>query len=147
MSMRIAKDNTATPEFYSEGTMANPIKAALVLDGAGGTKTALSVDPLYVIFSKDDQNIATITGHTDNPAGPLVELITEDPEVDWELSADGVTWTGLNSLTLPDQDVSAADTSVRIYARCTAINDGSVQVDNYVSTKFRTKCTQNPPAI
>lgn len=147
MSMKIAKDNTATPDFYSEsGAGTDPIRAAVTLDGTGGVKTAVSTGPIYVIFSDDGQNIASITGHDDNPSGPLVEIISEETGVNWELSADGVSWTGLNALTLADQDVSAGDTSVRIYARCNVNNDGSVAVDNYVAAQFRTKCKQNPPA-
>lgn len=147
MSMKLAKDNTATPDFYSEnGAGTDPIRAAVTLDGTGGVKTAVSTDPIYVIFSDDGQNIASITGHDDNPSGPLVELVSEETGINWELSADGTTWSGLNALTLADQDVSSGDTSVRIYARCNIANDGSVEVDNYVAAQFRTKCKQNPPA-
>jgi len=70
MSMKIAKDNTATPDFYSEnGAGTDPLRAAVTLDGTGGVKTAVSASPIYVIFSDDGENIASITGHDDNPAG------------------------------------------------------------------------------
>lgn len=146
MSMRLAKNNTPAFQYYTEdGVGTTPIRANLTLDGSGGTVTADSVDPVWVIFENSTGGIATIEGHPDNPAGPLVELINEQAGLDWQLSADGSTGWG-NSLTLGNQNVSGGPQTVRIYARCVATNDGSIAVNNYVQAKFRTKCEKKPAA-
>ena len=145
MSMRLAKNNAAAFNYYSEGDNTNPIRAAVTLDGAGGTKVGNSVDPIYVIFENDTGGIATISGHDDNPTGPLVAMSNEQAGINWELSADGATgWA--ESLTLNDQSVSGGAVAIRIYARCTVVDDGSIAVNNYTQAKFNTKCKQEPAA-
>ncbi len=137
MSMRLAKNNTAPFDYYSEGDNSDPISTAVILDGSGvpATITGNSTNTIFVIFSNDGTYI-------DNISDAEINILSEETGIDWEISEDQITWG--NTISFPTQDVSSADVVIQIYARANVINDGSIPVNNYIAAKIQTSCTQNP---
>ncbi|MCA1800760.1 MAG: hypothetical protein LC650_05655, partial [Actinobacteria bacterium] len=65
--------------------------------------------------------------------------------ITWELSLDGSTgWA--STISLSDLDVSVSEQATQIYARATALNDGSVATYNYTTADVQINATENPPA-
>jgi len=133
----LTKDNTATPDAYSIGDGTDPIAVALLLDGTGipATVTANVATALYV-WANDDTT--AIGSYTDVE----VEITGNDTGITWELSTDQSVWAA--SIELADMDVSTTHQAIQIYARATALNDGSVATNNYVAAKVKVTAVENP---
>lgn len=134
----LTKDNTATPDAYSLGDGSDPVAVAFTLNGTGipATMTASPATDLFV-WANDD------TAGIDHYSGVSVAITGADAGVVWELSADGISAWGA-SIALADIDVSVAPQAVRIFARATAVNDGSVATANYVTAKITINATEIP---
>lgn len=136
--IQLTKDNTATPDAYSAGDGSDPISVAMTLDGSGipATVTASPATSLFVWANNNTGNIGSYTGIT-------VEITGADAGVTWELSLNGSTgWA--SSIALPDMNVSSSHQAAQIYARATAVNNGTVQTNNYLSAKVKVTATENP---
>ncbi|KJR97216.1 MAG: hypothetical protein VR65_06270 [Desulfobulbaceae bacterium BRH_c16a] len=136
--IQLAKDNTATPDAYSSGDGSDPVAVSFTLNGTGipATITASPAADLFVWAEDDTGNIANYTSIS-------VGITGADPGITWELSADGATgWA--ESIPLADLDVSVTHQAVQIFARATAVNDGSVETANYVTAKITINATENP---
>jgi hypothetical protein len=140
MSLKITKDNTATPDEYSSGDGTDPVSVSLTLNGSG-TPATVSATPATDIFVWADDD----TGSIDNYSGVAVGITGADTGITWELSLDGSTNWGA-SINLADLDVSVSHQAVQIYARATALNDGSVATANYTTADIEVSATENPAA-
>ena len=136
--IQLTKDTGATPTAYSSGTGAAPVAVAIALTGTNSptTKSAIPADPLYV-WANDD------TTKIDNYSDIDVTIVGSDTGITWELSLDGSTgWA--STIALPTMDVSVSHATTRIYARATALNDGSIATSNYVTAAITITATENP---
>lgn len=136
--IQLTKDNTATPDPYSSGDGTDPVAVSFTLNGTGipATITASPATDLYV-WAKDD------TGNIDNYSAVEVEIAGADAGIVWELSVDGIgDW--LPAISLPALDVSVIHQAVRIFARATAANDGTIATANYVAAKVTINALENP---
>jgi hypothetical protein len=133
----LAKDNSATPDAYSIGDNTDPIVVALLLDGTEipATVTASPATALYVWANDDTTAVGSYT---------LIEaeITGTDTGITWELSTDQSTWA--TSIKLADMDVSTTHQAIQIYARATALNDGTVATNNYVAAKVKITAVENP---
>lgn len=136
--IQLTKDNTATPDAYSAGDGSDPVAVAFTLNGSGipATMTASPATDLFV-WADDD------TAGIDHYSAVEVAITGADAGITWELSADGATNWGA-SLALADLDVSVTYQAVPIFARATAVNDGSIATANYVTAKITISATENP---
>ncbi len=136
--IQLTKDNTATPDAYSSGDGSDPVAVAFTLNGTGipATVTASPATDLFV-WANDD------TGSIADYSGVSVAFTGADAGITWELSADGINAWGA-ALALTDLDVSVTHQAVPIYARATAVNDGSIATANYVTAKITINATENP---
>ena len=136
--IQLTKHNTATPDAYSSGDGSDPVAVSFTLNGTGipTTVTASPATDLF-IWASDD------TGSIDNYSNIEVAITGADAGVTWELSVDGFGgW--LPAITLPYLDVSVTHQAVQIFARATAVNDGSVETANYVTAKITINALENP---
>lgn len=136
--IRFTKDNTASPAVYSSGSGADPIAVALTLNGSGSPASVVGgiATALWVWANDDTGNIASYTGIS-------VDIAGSDVGVTWELSLDGSTNWGA-SIALSNMDVTVSHQATRIYARASALNDGSVLTNNYVTPDLTVHATENP---
>jgi hypothetical protein len=136
--IQLTKDNTASPDAYSSGTGADPVSVSLTLDGSStpATVTESPSTSLYVWANDDTTNI-------DNYSDIDVTISGSDTGITWELSANGSTgWA--STIALSDLDVSSTHAATQIYARATALNDGSVATANYTTADIQITATENP---
>lgn len=138
--IKFAKSNAATPVFYSSSGGATPVAATVVLDGAGVPVVASPIDPIWIwadnLNADSNPTVGTYTGVT-------VAAISEDTGLNWEFSLDGATNWG-ESIAPVIPSVAAGFQAVRIYARVTAVNDGSIATANYALPDFVVTATENP---
>lgn len=136
--IKLTKDNTATPDDYSSGDGSDPVTVSLTLNGTG-IPAAISATPDTDQWVWADDDTGTIDNYSDIEAS----ITGSDAGVTWELSADGMTgWAA--SIAVPGMDVSGTHQAAQIYARATAVNDGTVATDNYVTAKITITATENP---
>lgn len=133
----LTKDNTATPDAYSVGDGTDPVVVALLLDGTNipTTVTATPATSLYVWANDDTTAIGSYTNIS-------VEITGTDTGITWELSTDQSAWAA--SIALSNMDVSTTFQAIQIYARATAVNDGTVATNNYVAAKVTIRAVENP---
>ena len=136
--IRLTKDNTASPAVYSSGTGADPVSVSLTLDGTNSPAsiTGTPVNQLWVWANDDTTNI-------DNYSGISVAISGSDTGITWELSANGTTGWG-NSISLSNLDVSVSHAATQIYARASALNNGTVLTANYTTADITIAATENP---
>lgn len=140
MAIKLTKDNTATPAEYSSGTGADPVSVAITLDGSS-SPTHVTASPVTNIFVWADDH----TTNVDNYSGVTAEITGADTGIVWELSPNGTTgWAA--SINLSTMDVSTTHQATQIYARATAINDGTVLTANYTTADIEVNATENPAA-
>ncbi len=137
MSIKLAKDATATPALYSDGDGSDPVAVAITLDGTSDP-THVTASPATDIFVWADDDTTNI----DNYSGISASIVGSDPGIAWELSTDNITFAA--SINLANMDVSTTHQAVQIYARATAINDGSVLTANYTTADIEINTTSNP---
>jgi hypothetical protein len=136
--IQLTKDNTASPDAYSSGTGADPVSVSLTLNGSS-TPATVTESPLTNLFvwANDD------TTNIDNYSDIDVTISGSDTGITWELSANGSTgWA--STISLSDLDVSSTHAATQIYARATALNDGSVATANYTTADIQITATENP---
>lgn len=142
MSLKITKDSTATPDEYSDGDGSDPIRAALVLDGTSvpATVTAASAQPVFVWADNLNIDAAPEVGTYTNV---VASIEGSEPGVTWELSLDGSTnWA--SSIALPDIEVALGFSAIRVYARVSVPNDGTVATANYTAARVAVDSVENP---
>lgn len=139
MSLKIASNNTPAYAYYSEGTGATPITVSVTLDGTGAptTITGATTNPTYLVGVDSSGTIGSYSGITIAP-------INEEVGINWEISADNITFG--ESISPTDMDVSATDQVVQIYLQAVVANDGSVETNNYVLPDIQITATENPDA-
>jgi len=138
MTIQLAKDSTATPDVYSSGDGSDPVSVSLTLDGSGSPATVTG-SPAANLFVWANDNTTNI----DNYSGISVAIDGSDAGITWELSLNGSTgWA--SSINLSDMDVSVTYQATQIYARATALNDGSVLTANYTTADIQITATENP---
>jgi len=130
MSLLLAKNNAPTYDYYSDGAGTDPITILATLDNLGGTKTAATVSPVYLIAT--DWNYTSIS----------ITPINEETGINWELSLDDITYG--ESIAPSAMDAIAADQTLLIYARAVVTNDGSVPTGNYTVPDIRITAIENP---
>lgn len=138
MSLKVTKDTTAAPVEYSSGTGLTPVTVAITLDGTNSPTTVVGspLEPIYV-WADDD------TGTIDNYSDLIAKIEGSDTGITWELSLDGETGWG-SSISLSDMDVSVSHAATQIYARASALNDGSVLTANYTTADINISAIENP---
>lgn len=138
--IQLTKDNVATPDAYSEGDGTDPVAVSITTDGTG-TPASITATPSTSTFVWADST----GGDIDNYSGISASISGSDTGITWELSLDGATgWA--TTISLSDLDVSATYAATQIYARATALNDGSVAVSNYTTADVSINATANPAA-
>lgn len=138
MSIKLTKDITASPDVYSTGDGTDPVTVALTLDGTN-SPTSVTASPAVDLFVWADDDTTNI----DNYSSIGVEIDGSDTGVTWELSLDGSTNWG-SSVSISDLDVSVSHATTQIYARASALNDGSVLTANYTTADVKITATENP---
>lgn len=136
--IQLTKDNTASPDAYSTGDGSDPVSVSLTLDGSN-SPTTVTGNPAADIFvwANDD------TTNIDNYSDIDVTISGSDAGITWELSADGSTgWA--STIAVSNMDVSSTQQATQIYARATALNDGSVATANYTTADIQITATENP---
>lgn len=134
----LTKDNAATPVPYSAGDGSDPVSVSFSLDGTSIPET-ITKSPLSELHIWANNHTGTIGSYT----GIKAEITGSDAGIVWELSLDGETgWAAF--VDLADLTVSATFQAVRIFARATAINDGSLVTDNFVAAKVAITATERP---
>ena len=135
----LAKDNTATPAVYSSGDGSDPISVSLLLDGTGdpASITGSPATDLFVWADDDTGNIGSYSDVTASISG-------SDPGITWELSLDNATWAA--TIEVGTLDVSASYHTMQIYARASALNNGTVLTANYTTADVVVAATENPSA-
>lgn len=136
--LRLTKDNTASPAVYSSGTGTDPVSVSLTLDGTN-SPASITASPATNLFvwANDD------TGNIDNYSGVTASITGSDTGITWELSLNGSSGWG-SSISLSDLDVSTTHQATQIYARASALNDGSVLTANYTTADITLAATENP---
>lgn len=109
--LKLAKNNAPAYDYYSEGDGSDPISAAVVLDGSGGTVESAVVTAYLV---------ATNYRYT----GITVTPVNEETGVDWKVSLDNAAWG--ESVNPADMNALAADQAIPVYLKAVIANDGSV---------------------
>lgn len=137
MSILLAKDSGGVDP-YSQSDGSDPVSVALTLDGSGtpASETGSPATNLFV-YAEDD------TGSINDYSGISVAISGSDTGITWELSLDGATAWGA-SISLSDMDVSIAAQATQVYARASALNDGSVATANYTTADIEITATENP---
>jgi len=137
MAIQLTKDNTASPDAYSDGDGSDPIVVALTLDGTN-TPTNISGSPVTDLFvwANDD------TGNIDNYSNIVVSIEGADAGIVWEVSLNNTDFS--SSISVPTLDVSITHATTQIYTKATAINDGSVLTANYTAAGIKIAAVENP---
>ena len=130
MSLRLASNNTSPYAYYSTDTGSTPIKCKAILDGSGGTVTATSEQPVHLVAT--DWRYSGIS----------IGFINEHTGIDWQISADGVSYG--ESIAPADMDALTADQTVQIYIRAIFQNDGSVDTGLYTAPDAQITAVENP---
>ena len=133
----LAKTNDASPVFYSSGDGTNPVAVSLLLDGTGGTVSGSPATSLFV-WANDDTG--TIGSYTDIG----VSINGSDTGITWTLSTNNTDFS--STLSLSTMDVSSTYQATQIYAKATALNDGTVDTANYTTADIKISATSNPDA-
>ncbi len=133
----LAKDNSDTPESFSTGDDSNPVVVSFSLTGDGIPATVTKI-PDIDIFVWANNHTGTIANYSE----PKLDIVGEDIGITWELSTDGETWGP--SISLATLDVSETFKAVQVFARATAVNDGTVETDNYTTAKVTIMAPENP---
>jgi len=138
MTIQLTKDNTASPDVYSTGDGTDPVSVSLTLDGTNipTTVTASPATSLFVWANDNTTNIA-------NYSGIDLTISGSDTGITWELSADGTTGWG-PTISIPNMDVSVTHAATQVYARATALNNGTVLTANYTTADIQITATENP---
>jgi len=138
MSLKITKDNTATPDEYSSGDGTDPVAVSLTLDGSSIPATVIGVPATNIfVWANDD------TGFISSYVDVVVSIAGSDTGITWELSADGSTgWAA--SINLADMDVSSTHAATQIYARAVAVNDGTVATNIYTTPDITIDAIETP---
>lgn len=133
MALLICKNNTGTNgdidsyDPLSQGDNTDPLVAAVLLDGAGGTKES-TVSQMYLV--------ATLKKYT----AIFVEVINDSSSIDWKLSLDNSTWT--DSVSPSDMNALTTDQITSIYFKCVVLNDGSVGSQTFTTPKIRIEAVE-----
>lgn len=131
MSLKLSKNNAPVYDYYSEGDGSDPVSVAVTLDGDGTPATIDSnVITAYLV--------ATVFKYT----GIVVQPVTEDAGVNWQVSLDNVVWA--ESVAPADMDALAADQVTTIYLKAVTDNDGSVATSIKTGCDVQITRTENP---
>jgi len=136
--IQLTKDGTASPDVYSDGDGSDPVSVTINLDGTNSPTTYVGTPStnLYVWANDDTTDI-------DNYSSITIAISGADTGITWELSPNGTnSWA--SSIGISDLDVSASEQATQIWARATALNDGSVATANYITADIEITATENP---
>lgn len=134
MALLICKNNTGTNgditsyDPLSQGDNTDPLMAAVLLDGSGGTKES-TPSQLYLV--------ATLKKYT----AIFVEVINDNASIDWKLSLDSSTWS--DNVSPSDMDALITDQVIPIYFKCIVANDGSVGSQTFTDPKIRIEAVES----
>lgn len=137
MSLKLAKNNTPTYDYFSEGDGTDPLSVSATVTGGGGTVDSNVVD-VYLV--------ATTYRYT----GIALSLVNEDaPKINWKISADaGATWKdSLSSTDLPDMNALSADQTKALKVKAVLTNDGTANqpaTGVYTVPDIRITATEQP---
>ena len=138
MTIQLTKDSTASPAVYSSGTGTDPVSVSLTLDGTN-SPTSVTDSPATNLFVWANDNTTNI----DNYSTVSVAITGSDTGITWELSLNGTTNWGA-SISLSTLDVSTTHAATQIYARASALNNGTVLTANYTTADITIAATENP---
>jgi hypothetical protein len=130
MSLQLASNNTTPYAYYSVGTGSTPIKCKAILDSSGGTVTATSEQPVYLVAT--DWRYSGIS----------LAFINEQTGINWQISTDGVSYG--ETISPADMDALTTDQTVQIYVRAIFNNDGSVDTGLYTAPDVQITAVENP---
>lgn len=131
MSLKLAKNNTPTYDYFSEGDDTDPISVTVTLDNTGGT-------------TESSEATAYLVATTFNYTGITVEPVNEvDSGINWQVSLSAGTGFA-ESVTPSNMDALSADVVTPIYLKAVNANDGSVATGNYTAANVRVTATENP---
>jgi hypothetical protein len=130
MSLLLAKNNTPSYLYYSNGDETAPVTATADLTNTGGTITSATDNSTYVI--------ATGFNYTDIS----ISVVNEVAGIDWQLSTDNSTW--LETITISDMDALVSDQTTQIHARATFDNDGSIATGKHIEADIRITSIERP---
>ncbi len=129
MSLKLAKNNAPTYDYYSEGDGTDPVSVSVTLDNSGGT-------------SDTDVVTAYLIATTYNYTGITVQPVSEETGVDWKVSLDNSNW--YDSVNPTDMDATGGDQNTTIYLKAVVNNDGTVSTGNYTAADVQITATENP---
>lgn len=132
MSLKLAKNNTPTYDYFSEGDGTDPISVSGTVNGSGGTVDS-STATLYLIATQYRYS------------GITLDVLNEAAGMNWKLSLNGSTW--LDSVTPADMNALSADQVTTVYAKAVLTNDGSGSqpaTGIYTVPDIRIQATENP---
>jgi len=135
--LRLTKDNTATPDFYSFGDASDPITIPVTLDGSGGSVIGTPSASIFVWADNLNGDLDPLVG---SYTGVSVTMVSEEGG-DWELSLDGATLWG-NTISVMVPSVAASFQAVQIYLRSTVANNGTIATQKFTALKLRLAGTE-----
>lgn len=115
MSLKLAKNNAPTYDYFSEGDGTDPIAVSATTTGLGGTVDSNVLD-IYLIATTFKYTTISLA------------MTNEDPtKINWKFSVDaGTTWKdSLSSTDLPDMVALSADQTKAIKVKAIVTNDGT----------------------
>jgi hypothetical protein len=122
------------------GDGTDPVSVSLTLDGTNSpTSVTGSTAAQTWVWANDD------TGTIGSYSSISVAISGSNTGITWELSLNGSTGWG-SSINLSTMDVSSTFQAVRIYARASALNDGTVATAHYTTADIVISATENPDA-
>ena len=138
MSIKLTKDITGTPDVYSDGDGLDPVSVTINLDGTNSPPTEVGIPVTDTFVWADDD-----TTDIDNYSSISVAISGSDTGITWEMSPNGTdSWA--SSINLSPMDVSVTHATIQVWARATALNDGSVATANYITADIEITATENP---
>jgi hypothetical protein len=129
MSLKLAKNNAAPYDYYSEGDGSDPVVASATLDQSGGTVTSAVVTAYLVATGYLYQAI-------------VVQPVNEESGVNWQVSVDNAIWA--ESVSPANMDARSADVVIPIYLRMIAANDNSKATGSYTACNVSISATESP---
>lgn len=115
MSLKLAKNNVAPYDYYSESDGTDPAEVSVSLTNLGGTVNG---------------NVSTHLVATEFRYSDIVlSFANEATGMDWKMSADGVNY--YETLLVNEMDARTLGLTTPIYLRCVVANDGTVTTGLY----------------
>lgn len=127
--LKLAKNNAAPFDYFSEGDGTDPLVGGIALDGLGGTLTSATVTAYLVATGFLYQSI-------------VVQPVSEETGINWQVSLNGSDWA--ESVTPANMDARSADQVIPIYFRMVVANDNSKATGSYTAADISVTGIETP---